>query len=104
MSEYAYEVVWPLGKSAYREALPTRGQISDLSGKTICELWDGLFRGEELFPILREALPKRYPGIKFVDYTAFGNTHGPNEAEVIANLPDLLHKHRCDVVISAMGA
>lgn len=55
MSEPVYEVVWPLGKSVY-EALPLASRDADLNGKTVCELWEWLFRGEEIFPILRELL------------------------------------------------
>ena len=98
-----YEVVWPLGKSVY-QVLTSRPGVTDLSGKMVCELWEYLFRGDEVFPIIRELLLKRYPGIKFVEYPVFGNTHGPTEKEVIAALPDLLHKHGCDVVISGVGA
>lgn len=103
MTDAPYEVVWPLGKSVY-ETLPLASRPADLSGKTICELWDWLFRADEIYPILREKLSKRYPGIKFVDYNVFGNTHGPKEAEVISNLPALLRQHGCDAVISGMGA
>lgn len=98
-----YEVVWPLGKMA--AARPTLNPpVSDLSGKTVCELWDKLFKGDEMFLLIREKLRERYPGIKFIDYTVFGNTHGPKEAEVVVALPDLLRKHGCDVVISGVGA
>ena len=103
MSEPMYEVVWPLGRSA-SEVVPLAPRVSDLSGKTVCELWDWLFKGDEMFPIIREKLRARYHGIKFVDYSVFGNTHGPNEAEVIAALPDLLRKHGCDLVISGVGS
>ncbi|MFH1484521.1 MAG: hypothetical protein ABIH46_00475 [Chloroflexota bacterium] len=103
MKEPVYEVVWPLGKSAY-ETLPLAHRAPDLSGKTVCELWDWVFRGEEIFPIVRELLSQRYPGIRFVDYAAFGNTHGPKERQVIAALPELIEKHGCDAVISGVGA
>lgn len=103
MTEPVYEVVWPLGRSVY-EPVHLANRAADLSGKTICELWEWLFRGEEIFPILRESLSKRYPGIKFVDYTVFGNTHGSKEREIVAALPALLHKHGCDAAISGVGA
>lgn len=103
MAESQYEVVWPLGKKAY-DIEPLARRVPDLSGKTVCEIWDWLFRGEEMFPAVREALQKRYPGIKFVDFNAFGNTHGPKEAEVVAALPELLRKRGCDAVISGVGA
>lgn len=103
MQEPAYEVVWPLGKSVY-ETFPLASRAADLNGKTICELWDWLFRGEEIFPILRELLLKRYPDIKFVDYNTFGNTHSAREKAIIGGLPDMLRQHGCDAVISAVGA
>lgn len=99
----AYETVWPLGRLAY-EVAPVADRTPDLSGKTICELSDWLFRGEEIFPLIRDSLQKRYPGISFIDYTSFGNTHGPKEAEVITALPELLRQGGCDAVISGVGA
>lgn len=32
-----------------------------------------------MFTVLREKLQARYPGIKFVDYSEFGNTRGSKE-------------------------
>jgi len=78
-------------------------RISDLNGKTVCELSDYGFRAEEIFPIVRESLLKLYPGIKFIEYHVFGNIHGSEEAQVIANLPDQLHQHGCEAVISGVG-
>ena len=102
VSNPVYEVVWPLGKSVY-SILTHKPRLSDLRGKTICELSDWLFRSEEVFPQIRELLPKQYPGMKFVDYTTFGTTHGAKDTELVAALPELLHKHGCDAVISGMG-
>jgi hypothetical protein len=102
VSEPKYKVVWPLGKLAY-EALALKSRVSDLKGKTIGELSDYGFRAEAIFPLVRESLQKLNPGVKFVEYSEFGNTHGPKEAEVIANLPGLLHKHGCHAVISGVG-
>ena len=103
MSESGYEVVWPLGRSAY-DVLPGRAGVSDLKGKTICELWDLIFRGDEIFPMIRGLLLKRYPGINFVPYAEFGGTHGAREAETVAALPELLRQHGCEAVISGVGA
>lgn len=101
--EPTYEVVWPLGRLAV-ERVTLSPPVTDLSGKTVAELWDMRFRGNEMFPVIREQLQARYPGIKFVDYSVFGDTHGPKEAEVVAAIPGLLREHGCDVVISAVGA
>ncbi|MBI2909318.1 MAG: hypothetical protein HYX92_16865 [Chloroflexi bacterium] len=102
MAETSYEVLWPLGKLTY-ETTPLAHAAQDLRGKTICELWDWVFRGEEIFPTMREMLARRYPGVKFVDYEVFGNTHGPDERERIAKLPERLREHGCDLVVSGVG-
>lgn len=101
--EPTYDVVWPLGKPAYVTRAPVE-RVADLSNKVIGETWDYLFRGEEWFPILREELAKRYPGIRFVTYDTFGNLHGPHQRELVAKVPALLKEHQVDAVISGIGA
>lgn len=98
-----YEVVWPLGKSHWdkRELNPGLG---DLNGKTVAEVWDRVFRGEEIFPAIREALRKRYPQVRFVEYDTFGDTHGVKQKQVLADMPGLLREHKVDAVISGVGA
>ena len=102
-SEPVYEVVWPLGPLVYAMRAPN-ARITDLSGKTVGELWDYLFRGEDIFPLVRSELKARFPGIKFVTYDVFGNVHGPQQRQLVADVPALLEKHGCDAVISAIGA
>ena len=101
--EALYEVVWPLGKPHWdtRDLNPGLG---DLNGKTIAEVWDRVFRGEEIFPAIREALRRRYPRVRFVEYETFGDTHGPQQKQVLADVPALLRKHEVDAVISGVGA
>ena len=103
MHETPYETVWPLGKKAYR-GRTLQARVPDLSGKVIAELWDYLFRGEDIFPILREELAKRFPGIRFVTYDVFGNVHGPKQMELVGKMPALLKHYEVDAVISAIGA
>ena len=100
--EATFKVVWPRsprGVQAQRlgDRLPT------LAGKRIGFLWDYMFRGEELFPALAEELRGRYPDIEIVGYDEFGNTHGPDEAEVIAGLPNRLVSRHIDAVVSGFG-
>ncbi len=102
MQETEYKVVWPLGKLV-SQTVDLAPRIADLRNKTICELSDYGFRSEAIFPLLREALSRRYPGIKFIEYTNFGNTHGPQETEMIAGLAEKLHQYNCDAVISGVG-
>jgi len=101
--EPAYDVVWPLGKSHWdTRELNTR--VGDLNGKVVAEVWDRVFRGEEIFPAIRTALKRRYPDVRFVEYDQFGDTHGTTQKEVLAGLPALFAKHKVDAVISGVGA
>jgi hypothetical protein len=102
-TEPVYETVWPLGRKAYRDTA-SQPRVPDLSGKVVAELWDYLFRGEDIFPILREELAARYPGIRFVTYDVFGNVHGPRQRDLVGRVPELLKEHEVDCVISAIGA
>ena len=99
----AYPVVWPLGKSHWDKRDLNPG-LGDLNGKTIAEVWDRVFRGEEIFPAIRAALKKKYPQVRFVEYDTFGDPQGVNQKQVLADLPALLRKHSVDAVISGVGA
>jgi len=70
---------------------------------TVCELSDYGFKAEEIFPIVKDLLSQRFPGIKFIEYMAFGNTHGPQEVDIVAGLAEKLQKYGCDAVISGVG-
>lgn len=101
-SDGFYSVVWPRSEKTV-EISPLAKRLDTLEGKTVCQLWDYLFRGDEIFPLLEEELASRYPGIKFVKFDEFGSTHGEDEAEIIANLPNRLKELGADAVISGMG-
>jgi hypothetical protein len=72
-------------------------------GKTVAQVWDDLFRGDEIFPMLEAALAQRFPGIKFVGYRTFGSTHGADERDVLKSLPARMREHGVDAVISGMA-
>jgi hypothetical protein len=97
-----HQVVWPRGVRRV-DVIPNAARPGTLAGKTVAFTWDYLFRGDEIFETLKEGLRQRYPDIRFVDYEAFGNTHGGDEREVLAQLPGKLRLHAVDAVISGMG-
>ena len=97
-----HHVVWPRGNKTV-EPTELAPRLDTLAHKTVGELWDDLFRGDEVFPILREELARRYPGVRFVRYEEFGSTHGADEHRVIAELPDRLREFGVDAVISGMA-
>ena len=98
----SHAVVWPRGAKAV-EIAPLADRLETLEGKTVVELWDYMFRGDEIFPWLEEELAKRYPGIEFVGYDQFGSTHGEDETKILAELPARLKELGADAVISGMG-
>jgi hypothetical protein len=97
-----YRVVWPRGPVTV-QAADVAPRLSTLEGKTIAQLWDDLFRGDEIFPMLEEELARRYPGVRFIRYDVFGSTHGRHEQQVLAELPAKLESLKVDAVISGMA-
>ena len=97
-----YEVVWPRGKKIGDRAEPAP-RLENLNGKTVAELWDFVFRGEEIFPLIESELSARFADVKFLSPDHFGNTHGSDEREVLEALPDKLRELGVDAVISGMG-
>ena len=101
--EPRFDVIWPLSRKAVKRTAAAP-RLPDLNGKTVCELWDVIFRGETIYPLVREYIKARFPGVKFVNYSEFGNFHGPREHEVSASIPDKLRAHKADAVIVGIGA
>ncbi len=97
-----YEALWPRSsRQAKVKALARR--LDTFEGKTIAWVWDYMFRGDEVFAQLEESLRARYPGVKFVSWREFGNTHGSEEREVVAALPQKLKARGVDAVVSGLG-
>lgn len=101
-SQGKYQVVWPRGRKVVDRAAPAP-RLDSLRGKTVAELWDFVFRGEEIFPLIESELSARFEDVKFLSPDRFGNTHSTEEREVLAALPDRLHELGVDAVISGMG-
>ncbi len=97
-----YEVVWPRGKKTVG-TLSFAKRLDTLHGKTIAFLWNYLFRGPDVFPIIEKELAKRYAGIKFVRWDVFGSISGAKEVEVLASLPDMRKQYKFDAVIVGVG-
>lgn len=97
-----YQVVWP--RSERTSGLkPLARRLKDLNGAKVAQLWDFLFRGDEVFDALEEQLRARFPKIQFISWREFGNTHGENEVQILADLPARLKQLGVDAVVSGMG-
>ena len=75
-----YEAYWPRAARQQRtRALAPR--LETLEGKTVAQIWDYLFKGDQVFELLEAGLKARYPGVRFVSWREFGSTHGGEEKE-----------------------
>src|SRR5262245_52004573 len=97
-TEPRFEVLWPLSRRAVSDTRAAP-RLPDLNDKTVAELWDVIFRGETIYPLVREHIKARFPRVKFVGYEAFGNFHGARERDVFAALPEKLRAHKADAAI-----
>jgi hypothetical protein len=97
-----YEVFWPRAPRQIRtKALAPR--LDALEGKTVAQLWDYLYRGDQVFELLEEGLKARFPGVRFVSWREFGSTHGGEERAALAALPQRFKELGVDAVISGMA-
>ena len=96
------KVVWPRAPGA-RTGARLAKRLDTLEGKVVAELWDWVFKGDKMYAVWEEELKKRYPGIKFIDWREFGEIHGADERQVLAELPDKLRSFGVDAVICGVG-
>ncbi len=107
MEREPYKVVSPVGKRHLRaRRMPSR--LSTLEGKTIGEIWNGGFRGDVTFPIIRAMLRDMYPGVKVIPYTEFPLVTVPSlkpatKAETLEAVKAAFLEKRCDAVIVGNG-
>jgi hypothetical protein len=101
------QVISPLG-GEIGAASGIASRLGTLSGKTVGEIWNGVFKGDQTFPLIRELLKRRYPDIKIIPYTEFPFLPGgdtPAHQKDLAKKIALLAKEKgCDAVISGNGA
>ena len=97
-----YEVVWPSGERK-QKMRPLAKRLDTLNGKTVAQLWDYLFAGDEVFSAIEDKIRESYPDVKFVSWREFGTTHGVNEKELLASLPKRFKELGVDAAISSMA-
>ena len=102
-----HEVVSPAGLDTVKRAAAAP-RLGTLEGKTIGEVWNGVFKGDITFPIIRRLLKARYPGVDIVPYTAFphapGSDNPARQRELARDIAALAKEKRCDAIISGNGA
>mgnify|MGYP001219474744 FL=1 len=96
------DALWPGGAFAIPVAQPAE-RLTTLDNKRVAFVWDNVFRGEEIFPLIERGLRARFQNVECVGYEAFGATFGGDEHAVVAALPERLREHQIDAVISGNG-
>ncbi len=101
------EVVSPAGI----EIVKRRGaspRLADLNGKIVCEVWNGVFKGNQTFPVIRRLLKQRFPSINIIPFTEFPHMPGgdnPREQRARAQLVAKLAQEKgAHALISGNGA
>lgn len=101
------EVVSPVGLEVVKRGSSAR-RLGSLDGKTIGEVWNGVFKGDFTFPIIRKMLQQKYPGLRIIPYTEFPHTPGSDnptrQRERARRIAAMVKEQGCDAVISGNGA
>jgi hypothetical protein len=97
-----YAVFWPCGERRLK-VRPLAPRLDTLNGKKVAQLWDYLFAGDEVFEALEAKIAETYPDVEWVSWRDFGTTHGVNEKELLASLPQRFREMGVDAAISCMA-
>ena len=68
MPENAIDVVSPLGLP-WSQQTAIAPRLETLQGKTIGEVYNHHFKGDQMFGLYRQLLQQRYPGVRVIPYT-----------------------------------
>ncbi len=77
-------------------------RLDTLAGKTICELSNGAWEYDRIFPVIREALQKQFPTAKFLPYTEVISLK--SEFENLEYVSKVVREKGCQAVIAGMAA
>jgi len=102
-----FDVIRPVGgETIKRKSIAPR--LDNLDGKTIGEIWNGVYKGNDSFPALRKLLRQRYPNVKIIPYTEFPSNYGGEtlreQMESARKLANSFKEKGCDAIISGNGA
>jgi hypothetical protein len=102
-----HDVVSPLGLEAVKSAGNAR-RLDRLEGRTVGEFWNGVFKGDQSFPIIRKLLQQRFPGLKIIPFTEFphapASDHPAKQRELAQRMAAMAKEKGCHAVISGNGA
>jgi hypothetical protein len=101
-------VVSPIGEQVNDKAASLAPRLDTLNGKTVCEIWNGGFKADVMFPIIEQMLRERYPTVKMIPFTEFptvtiSSLGSGKKAETLEAVRAALLAKGCDAVITGNG-
>ncbi|MBI2225162.1 MAG: hypothetical protein HYU44_09460 [Betaproteobacteria bacterium] len=101
-------VVSPIGEKVSDKAASLAPRLDTLDGKTVCEIWNGGFKADVMFPIIEQMLRERYPTVTMIPFTEFptvtiASLGSANKAETLEAVRAALLAKGCDAVITGNG-
>ena len=97
-----HDVLSPVGETTI-DAVHIATRLNTLNGKTVCEVWNGLFNGEKTFPKIRALLKKRYPDINIIPYTKLPIVDIVRTEKALESLREAILQKNCDAIITGNG-
>ena len=83
------------------------GELNDLSGKTIGEVYNNHFKGELMFKTYRRLLKEKYPGINIIPYDQFPIVYVGGDAasqkRIAKEIATLAKERGCHAIITGNG-
>ena len=76
---------------------------SGLIGDRIGFLWEKIFRGNEIFPILEIKISERFDKVELVGYENFGSTVGHYSFITLTNISNYLKKIQINAILPGIG-
>jgi hypothetical protein len=99
-------VISPVGLPA-TQSKGIAPRLDSLEGKTVGEVYNHHFKGDQMFALYRELLKQRYPGINIVPYTELPASYvGGDPAthrRVAQEVAALAREKGCDALITGNG-
>lgn len=106
MNQEELGVVSPLGLPATQNK-GIAPRLDSLEGKTIGEVYNHHFKGDQMFGLYREFLKQRYPGVKIVPYTelpaSFVGGDSASHKRIAQEVATLAREKGVDALITGNG-
>jgi len=106
MAPDAVGVVSPLGLQVTQSA-GLAPRLSSLEGKTIGEVYNHHFKGDQMFALYRELLQERFPGVRIIPFdempASFVGGDPASHRRIAAEVAAAAKEKGCDALIIGNG-